>query len=68
MKHIYNYLCFSKALSTYSNFLALVVRSPGECDTDGAGAELSVEDDHHDLVGGGPALLQRLVGLVYQVL
>ena len=55
-------------MESYRNFLALVVRTPGQRDADGARTELPVEDDHHDLVGRGPTLLQRLVGLIYQVL
>ena len=55
-------------MESYRNFLALVVRTPGQRDADGARTELPVEDDHHDLVGRCPALLQRLVGLIYQVL
>ena len=41
---------------------------PRRGDADGAGAELPVEHDDHDLVRGGAALLQRLVRLVNQVL
>ena len=55
-------------LSAHRDLLALVVRPPGQGDPDGAAAELPVEDDHHDLVGRSPALLQRLVGFVYQIL
>ena len=52
----------------HRDLLALVVRPPGQGDSDGAAAELPVEDDDHDLVRRGPALLQRLVGFIYQIL
>ena len=52
----------------HRDLLALVVRPPGQGDPDGAAAELPVEDDDHDLVRRGPALLQRLVGFIDQIL
>ena len=55
-------------LSAHRDLLALVVRPPGQGDPDGAATELPVEDDDHDLVRRSPALLQRLVGFVYQIL
>ena len=53
---------------THRDLFALVVGAPGQGDADGAGAELSVEDHHHDLVGWSPALFQRLVGLINKIL
>ena len=55
-------------LTTNRDLLALVVGAPGQGDADGAGAELPVEDHHHDFMGRGAALLQGLVGLVNKVL
>ena len=52
----------------YRNVLALIVSPSSQGDADGPGSELSVEDDHHDLVRRSATLFQRLVGLVYQAL
>ena len=56
------------SLQSHRDLLALVVRPPGQRDPDGAATELPVQDDDHDLVGRGPALLQGLVGLVNKIL
>ena len=62
------WLPLAHILRPHRDLLALVVRAPGQGDADGAGAELPVEHDDHDLVRGGAALLQWLICLVDQAL
>ena len=53
---------------SHRNILALVIRSAGKGDSDWAGGELPMEDDHHDLVRGRAGLLQGLIRLIDQAL